>query len=196
MTSYPIIVICGPTGVGKTTIVKILLSQFPEIKTSVTYTTRPPRENSTEDKKMYHVTREEFETRKDAGEFLEWAHVHNDYYGTHEAETMTLLETNPVIFNVDIQGMQQLKERYGDKVISIFLAPESIEQLILHIKKRGDMSEHEFTTRLQAAQELLEHKHEFDHIVVNYEGKIDQSLEQIIHILEPYLPLDKKDRIL
>jgi guanylate kinase len=188
---HPLIIISGPAGVGKTTVAKALLKSFPILRSSVTYTTRQPRHNSTEDKKMYYVTREEFEKKREAGEFLEWAVVHGDYYGTHKEETLSQLTGNPVIFNIDVQGAEQLMEIFNDNCVSIFLLPESHEQMVDHIKNRGEMSEGSFQTRLKSAEYELTRQDKFQHRIVNGEGKLTETISKIEAIIKPHLGVDK-----
>ena len=196
---FPLIIISGPAGVGKTTVAKALLKTFPELKTSVTYTTRKPRQLSSEDKKMYYRTREEFETRQNAEEFLEWATVHGDYYGTHRAETEAVLNAHPVLFNIDVQGAEQLMEHFGDRCITIFLLPESYEQMVDHIKNRGEMTEGNFQARLKSAEFELAKKDKFTHQIINAEGKLTETIEKIAEIIRPYLSkessLDEKKKV-
>lgn len=183
----PLIIISGPAGVGKTTVAKALLKIYPELRSSVTYTTRKKRERMTEDKKMYYVETEEFEQRKAANEFLEWAVVHGDLYGTHRGETEAILKTNPVLLNIDVEGARQLKEYYGDRVRSLFLLPESHEQMVDHLKYRGEMTEGNFAARLASAEKELLRQDEFDYRVVNKEGRLNETIRAIQEILDPIL---------
>lgn len=190
--THPIIVIVGPAAVGKTTVVKALHKRFPALRSSVTYTTRPPRQHAAgEDKVMYYVSEQEFVDRKNKGEFLESAIVHGNMYGTHAAETEALLAENPVIFNVDIQGLEQLKTHYGTNMVSIFIAPESMEQLIARLRSRGEMSEENFQERLRSAERELARQGECDYTIVNREGKLTETIEEVAAIIEPYCTLDK-----
>ncbi|MBI2444640.1 MAG: guanylate kinase [Candidatus Magasanikbacteria bacterium] len=184
---HPLIIISGPAGVGKTTVAKALLKTFPALHSSVTYTTRRRREFSTEDKKMYYVSRPEFERRRDAGEFLEWATVHGDYYGTHREETLAVLNHNPVIFNIDVQGAEQLMKQFGRRAVSVFLLPESHEQMVDHIKNRGEMTEGDFQARLKSAERELTAKDRFDYQVINAEGRLNETMDKIAGIIKPYL---------
>ncbi|MFH1292455.1 MAG: guanylate kinase [bacterium] len=181
----PLLIISGPAGVGKTTVAKALLKTFPQLRSSVTYTTRRPRHKSSEDKKMYHVSMNEFETRKQAGEFLEWAKVHGDYYGTHEQQTMEQLKKHPIIFNIDVQGAKQIMDNFGNQCTTIFLLPESHEQLVDHIKNRGEMTEGDFRTRLKSAEVELAKKDLFQHQIINQEGELSKTIDQIIKIIKP-----------
>jgi len=190
----PLIIISGPAGVGKTTVAKALLKTFPELKTGVTYTTRKPRALSTEDKKMYYVSREEFEQRRDANEFLEWAVVHGDYYGTHRAETEKVMALGPVLLNIDVQGAEQLMSVYKERCISIFLLPESHEQMVDHIKNRGEMSEGNFQARLKSAEFELAKKDHFKYQITNREGKLNETIAAIAELVRASssATLDKK----
>ncbi len=183
MKPFPLIVICGPAGVGKTTVVKTLLKIYPLLHSSVTYTTRQKRWKSTEDKVMHNITIPEFAARREKGEFLEWALVHGDLYGTHRRETENLLETNPVIFNIDVQGAEQIKKQYGERVTTIFLLPESHEQMVSHIRRRGEMTEGSLEERLKSAEKELMEQDKFDHKVVNREGKLNETIEAISSII-------------
>ncbi len=182
---YSLIVICGPAGVGKTTVAKAILKIYPQLRTGVTYTTRNKRQHSTEDKKIYYISTKEFKKRREDGEFLEWAVVHGDLYGTHKVETEEVLHNHPVLFNIDVQGAAQMKQIYGKRVVTIFLLPESHEQLIDHLKTRGEMTEGKFEQRLKSAEKELARKDEFDYQIINVEGQINQTINHIHKILDP-----------
>ncbi len=179
-----LIIICGPAGVGKTTVAKSLLKAFSNLRSSVTYTTRRPRQNSVEDKKMYYISTAEFDKRQKAGEFLEWAKVHGDYYGTHKQETIKLLEKNPVLFNIDVQGAEQLIKEFPNNCITIFLLPENYEQMVDHIKNRGEMTEGDFRARLKSAEIELKKKDKFQYQIVNSEGKLTETIDKIAQIIQ------------
>jgi len=183
----PIIIISGPAGVGKTTIAKALQQKHPEIEASVTYTTRPERLTAPEDKKIYYTNDQEFEQMIKQGEFLEWAKVHGKYYGTHREKTLEKLKTNPVIFNIDVQGAKQIfKEMKGEKIISIFLLPESIEQIKNHIIKRGHSEPDDLQRRLESAQKEISEQDLYTYKVINSEGKVNQAIERVEEIIKPY----------
>jgi len=183
----PLIVISGPAGVGKTTVAKALLKTFPQLRSSVTFTTRKPRQNSTEDKTMYYVSEEEFKQKRDNNDFLEWAKVHGDYYGTAQTETSAVLKNNPVIFNIDVQGAEQLMQKFTDQCTTIFLLPESHEQMVDHIKNRGEMTQGDFRARLRSAEIELAKKDLFQHQIVNAEGKLTETINKIVDIIKPKL---------
>jgi len=183
----PLIIISGPAGVGKTTVAKALLKTFSHLRPSVTYTTRQPRQHSTEDKKMYYVSVEEFAKLRENDEFLEWAKVHGDYYGTPKTELMAILKNHPVLFNIDVQGAQQLINKFGQQCTTIFLLPESHEQLVDHIKNRGEMAEGDFRAHLKSAEVELAKKNMFQHQIINAEDKLTKTIDKIAEIIKPRL---------
>lgn len=184
----PIIIISGPAGVGKTTIAKILQHDYPTLETSVTYTTRQPRPESPEDKKIYYITIPEFEEMIDQGEFLEWAIIHGQYYGTHKDKTLEKLKTHPVIFNIDVQGAKQIMDNIaGHPLVSIFLLPESIEQIKERIIKRGHSDPNDLALRLESAEKELNAQEIYQYKIVNSEGRIKKTIAQIEKILTPYI---------
>lgn len=184
---HKIIIICGPTGVGKTTIAKELFKIFPLLKPSVTYTTRPPRPSAIEDKKMIHLTEKKFEEKIKKGEFLEYARVHNHYYGTVKKDTLALLKTNPILFNIDIKGAEQITKQFPKQSVSIFILPESTKQLINHVKNRGTISKKELNLRLKTAKVELAKKDLFDYQVTNHEGQLTETIKTIGTIIKPHV---------
>ena len=140
--------------------------------------------DSVEDKKMYYISTAEFDKRQKAGEFLEWAKVHGDYYGTHKQETIKLLEKNPVLFNIDVQGAEQLIKEFPNNCITIFLLPENYEQMVDHIKNRGEMTEGDFRARLKSAEIELKKKDKFQYQIVNSEGKLTETIDKIAQIIQ------------
>jgi guanylate kinase len=175
----PLFVIAGPAGVGKRTIIQDLRKIFPELRPTVTYTTRTKRRFSTEDKIVRCVEREEFDRLKAAGEFIETAFIHGEWYGTHRAETEGVMSNFPVIMNIDVQGFAQIKKEYGDRVVSVFIAPESLGQLRAHMELRGDNDEDNIQTRLKTAEMELAHQDEFDYVVLNREGQMAETLAKV-----------------
>ncbi|MDO8509755.1 MAG: guanylate kinase [bacterium] len=189
---HTIIIIAGPTGVGKTTVAKALQRKYKQLKASVTFTTRTPRPQAKEDKKVYFVSNKEFKQRLAKKEFLEWALVHKKYYGTHRAKTLELLEKYPVIFNIDVQGARQLMRHFPDNCISIFLMPESSEQIIEHIRQRGPIDPKDLENRLKSSKKEILASRYFDHIIVNNEGKVRHTINTIEKIILPYISLNPK----
>ncbi len=184
----PIIIISGPAGVGKTTVAKALQRDYSNLETSVTYTTRQPRLEAPEDKKIYYITIPEFEKMIVQDEFLEWAKVHGQYYGTHKNKTLEKLKNHPVIFNLDVQGAKQIMEKITDHpLVSIFLVPESIEQIKERIIKRGHSDPDDLARRLESAEKELKTQNIYQHQIVNSEGRVQETIATIKKILTPYL---------
>ena len=194
--SFPV-VLSAPSGTGKTTLAHLLVDSMSNLEISVSYTTRARRGNEQEGLDYHFVDDAEFDAKIGRGAFLEWAKVHGDYYGTHQTQTEAVLAQGPVLFNIDVQGAEQLTTKFPDRCVTIFLLPESYEQMVEHIKNRGEMSEGDFKARLKSAEFELAKKDHFTHQVVNAEGKLSQTIETIAKIIEPYLTatgagIDKK----
>lgn len=189
MPSPKIIVICGPTAVGKTVVIQQVLQKISQLRTGITYTTRQPREKMTEDKIMRHINRSEFEEKIAHNDFLEWAEYNGNYYGTAK-ESVLNEKHNAVLLNLDIRGSLQLKALYPESLF-IFIAPENLEQIKERLERRN-LSSEELANRLRAATECLAGQKAFDHIVINHQGKVEQTVEEIVHLIQTYLILDKK----
>ncbi len=189
---HKIFIISGPTGVGKTTIAKELFKLIPDLKPSTTYSTRPPRPSAIEDKIIIHISVEEFKSKIEKNEFLEYAEVHRNFYGTAKKETLDALKNHPILCNIDVIGADQIKKEFPGQCITIFILPESVDQLIKHVKKRGDVSEGELLIRLQTAEKEIEKSKSFDHTIINEEGKIKKTIHHIKNIIEQNLKIDSK----
>jgi guanylate kinase len=189
-----LIIISGPAGVGKTTIAKYLLKTYDELESTVTYTTRDERDGVEEDKTIHYIDKNGFEQRIDQGEFLEWAEVHENYYGTHKKKTLAKLKKNSVILNIDIQGAKQIIDQFNsNQIVSIFLAPESIEQIKQHLKDR-DSNPEEITRRLKTARDELNQQDDLDFKVVNREGELEQTKQKVEDIIQNNTNLDKTNK--
>jgi guanylate kinase len=177
-----LIVLSAPSGAGKLTILNALRAQAQDIVTTVSATTRAPRSGEVDGKDYYFVTREEFERRRDANEFLEWAVVHGNMYGTLSSELDRCLASgSDVVLELDVQGMRNLR-RLGRGAISIFLMPPSLEALEQRLRGRAEDSGDEITVRLKNAVDEMEARDEFDHVVINDE--IDRAVSEMIEILQ------------
>ncbi len=189
MPKAKIIVICGPTAVGKTVVIQQVLQKIAQLRTGITYTTRPPREKMTEDKVMRHITRAEFETKIASNDFLEWAEYNGNYYGT-STESISAQSETALLLNLEIRGSLQIKEKYPESLL-LFIAPENLEQIKERLERRNLVPE-ELASRLQAAAECLAGKSSFDQIIINRQGKVEETVEQIVRLIQTYLILDKK----
>ena len=160
-------VIAAPSGGGKTSVVNALLEREPRIKLSVSYTTRPPRPGE-EDGTHYHfVDVPRFMQLKDAGEFLEHAHVHGNWYATSATWLAEEVQQgNDVLLEIDWQGAAQVRRLVPGSVL-VFLLPPSIDSLRERLEKRGQDSPAVIRKRLEAAREEMKHAGEFDYVIMN-----------------------------
>jgi len=184
MTTKPIIVICGPTAVGKTTVVKKLLQKLNYLSTAVTYTTRAKRAES-EDKDMRYISQQEFEDKIREDHFLEWAEFSGDYYGTSKPESLETLKHKPLLLNIEVKGSLQIKSKFPNALL-IYILPENLEQLLERFRQRG-WAGTKFTERKEAAEWSLSQADKFDYQVVNKEGLVEHTVDQIAKIIEAYI---------
>jgi guanylate kinase len=167
--SGSLFVVAAPSGAGKSTLVNALLAQEPAIKLSISYTTRAPRPAEQHGREYHFTTVDDFLARRDAGEFLESAEVHGNYYGTSRIWiTEQMKAGTDVLLEIDWQGAQQVKKRFPHAV-GIFILPPSIAALEERLKKRGQDEDHVITRRLLAAGGEMAHASEFEYVIINQE---------------------------
>ena len=165
-----IIIIVAPSGTGKSTLLKMLFDEFPRLKWSVSTTTRPPRSGEVEGKDYLYVSKSIFLEGIQDKEFLEWALVHNNYYGTSKTFINNEIDSgNFVVCDLDVQGADQVKEIYKDDAVAIFIEPPSIESLEKRLKNRATESTEIIKVRLQNAKKELMRKNDYDYLVKNDE---------------------------
>ena len=182
-----ILVIVAPSGTGKSTLIDKLLVDFPHIKWSVSYTTRPMREGEINGKDYFFVNEKEFLRMKENDEFVEWAEVHSNYYGTHKGFINDGLKNGDILlFDVDVQGCDSFKDIYGEEAKIIFIEPPSLEHLEQRLRKRGTESNRVIQERLNNAKREIERKDDFDYKVVNddFEGAYLNLKAVVKEILE------------
>jgi len=162
-----LIVISGPSGVGKGTLCNLLINRMDNLFLSISATTRPPRHGEINGKDYIFMSREVFEEKIKNGEFLEWAKVYNNYYGTpKDIVYRQLREGKDVILEIDIQGAAQVKKNYPQGVF-IFISPPSIEELKKRIINRGSDSKSAIELRMKCAADEIRAASEYDYIVLN-----------------------------
>ncbi len=165
-----LVVISAPSGAGKTTLCRRLLEDFRELRLSISTTTRAPRGQEQHGREYYFTKREDFEAQIQAGEFAEWALVHGNYYGTSKKVVAeSLARGQSVLLDIDVQGTESLKKSFGDRCVTIFIAPPSIEELEQRLRGRGTDSEESIRRRMENARGELAQSHKFDHQLVNDE---------------------------
>lgn len=161
--------VAAPSGAGKSTLVNALLAQEPAIKLSISYTTRPPRPGEAHGREYYFTTPEDFLARREAGEFLESAEVHGNYYGTSRLLIEREMQSGTdVLLEIDWQGAQQVRKQFPG-MVGIFILPPSIAALEERLNKRGQDDTHVITRRLLAAGGEIAHAPEFEYVIINQE---------------------------
>jgi guanylate kinase len=174
-------VISAPSGVGKTTLVRSLLRELPDLKFSVSSTTRLPRQGEIDGKDYHFVTRELFLAGIEARRFLEWAHVHGEYYGTDRQKPDSWLMTgSDVLLDIDVQGARQVRCIYPS-AHNIFILPPSLGALEQRLQARGTEPPEKIAARLTAARSELQESPWYDFIVVN--DVVEQALADLIAIV-------------
>jgi len=179
-----LIVISGPSGSGKGTIIKEVMKKIPDLLYSVSYTTRPKREGEIEGKDYFFISKDEFEKLIDEDFFIEWAKVYDYYYGTGKEFVLNNLNDNrDVILEIEIQGAKKIREIYDKKnVIFIFIAPPDFKELEKRImnRKRGE-TEEEIKKRMNFAKKEIEESKNYDYIIIN--DNINKAVKKIVNII-------------
>jgi guanylate kinase len=193
------LVLSSPSGAGKTTLSRMLLEEFPDVKLSVSATTRPPRPNEIDGKDYYFRTPDEFHAMIERREFLEWAHVFDKYYGTPKADTVARLEAGEdVLFDVDWQGADALHDQMPNDVVSVFILPPSIEALQARLTGREGSTPELVARRMEDAKREIMHWRRYDYVVVNDDLNVAyQRLKRILLVerLKRMRQLDLEDHV-
>lgn len=181
-----LIVLCGPAGVGKGTVLGRVREQHPQIWLSVSATTRKPRPGEVDGVNYFFMTEQEFLAKEDAGEFLEIADVFGlAHYGTPVKPVVEHLEQNiPVILEIDIQGARSVKQRAGElglDVMTVFIAPPSFEELKRRLVGRGTETPEQQAKRLETAKIELAAEPEFDKVIVN--NVVDDAANELWNLI-------------
>jgi guanylate kinase len=175
-------IVTAPSGAGKTTLVRGLLERDPAVQLSVSYTTRAPRPGEQDGREYHFVDVDTFRSLRDRGEFLEWAEVHGNYYGTSRVWLKEQIAAGrDTLLEIDWQGAQQVRNQLPE-TIGIFILPPSIDTLAHRLTHRGQDSAEVIARRLAAAREEISHVVEFDYVIINDNFQIAlDDLRTIIH---------------
>lgn len=175
-------ILSSPSGAGKTTISRMLLQRDLEIKLSVSATTRPMREGEVDGKDYHFVSQEQFDQMVENGEFLEWATVFGNSYGTPKAQVKAgLREGQDYLFDIDWQGTQQLYQKMEVDVVRVFILPPSLEELQRRLNGRGTDSPEVIAARMERARAEISHWDGYDYVVVN--DDVESCYAQVCEIL-------------
>jgi len=177
----PVLVLTAPSGAGKSTVAEGILKSRSDMVYSVSHTTRKPRPGEVEGEDYYFVSEEEFLSLVDSGGFVEWAKVHDCYYGTSKAEIRRLQEAGRgVLLILDVQGAGNFSRVFDDALL-VFLVAPSLEELERRLRARGTESEEQILGRLETAIGEMEFMHQCDYTVVN--DRVERAVGEILSFL-------------
>lgn len=163
-----VFIIVAPSGSGKSTLIKRIRLDFPVLKESISHTTRQIRTKEIHGKNYYFISREEFEENREKDEYLEWAEVHGNLYGTPKKLVENCIKNNEsILFDLDLKGVDSLLEKIEESIIVIFIAPPSIEVLEKRLRARKTETENDIKIRINNAKRELERKDDFNYLIVN-----------------------------
>jgi len=183
--SYDLIVFTAPSGAGKTTIVRHLLKTYPEeLAFSISATTRDKRPKEIDGKDYYFLDNATFKKKIADGEFIEWEEVYEDkYYGTLHSEVDRLLaQGKKVVFDIEVNGAENIKEKYDERCLVVFVKPPSFRVLISRLENRKTESADSFKKRVQRIKKELLFENTFDKVLLN--DKLDETLKNAEQIIE------------
>ena len=170
-------IVAAPSGAGKTTLVQMLLEQERTVHLSISFTTRPPRPGEQSGREYHFVDAAEFHAMIARQEFLEWAEVHGNFYGTSKKWIADQLAAgHDVLLEIDWQGAQQVRALFP-QAIGVFILPPSMEELTRRLTGRGTDSADVIARRLSAAQAEMRHVGEFDYVIIN--DQLEQALDDL-----------------
>jgi guanylate kinase len=181
-----LIVIVAPSGTGKSTMIKRLKIDFPVITESVSFTTRPMRPGEVQGLSYFFISHEEFLKKREQDEYLEWAEVHGNLYGTSKEFVENCLRSGKnLLFDLDVQGTDSLKKYFGEVANVIFISPPSVEELEKRLRHRGTENTQVINLRLLNARKELLRKEDFDYLI--YNDDIENAYNRLKEITQKIL---------
>jgi guanylate kinase len=187
MQTGKLIIIAAPSGAGKTTVVKHILQQFPQLSFSVSATTRAMRQGETDGRDYYFLSEQEFKNRIANDEFVEWEMVYvGKYYGTLKSELQRVWNNNQhIIFDVDVEGGLHIKNKYPNNSLSVFINPPSLEVLKTRLTDRNTESAESLNERISKAEHELSFASQFDIVLTN--DDLQQTLAKAEQLINDFL---------
>ncbi len=174
-------IITAPSGAGKTTLVRGLLARDPQVRLSISYTTRAPRPGEEDGREYHFVDVATFRTLRDRGEFLEWAEVHGNYYGTSKVWLREQIAAgHDILLEIDWQGAQQVRKTFRDAV-GVFVLPPSLDVLEERLRGRATDSDDVIARRLLAARSEMRHVGEFDYVILN--NTLQEAVDDLVAVV-------------
>lgn len=184
-TKGRLFIVSAPSGAGKTTLTRKILKQYDKLSYSVSHTTRPPRDGEVDGQDYFFTDKATFQTLIDDGQMLEWARVHDNFYGTSRPFVEEQLDSGvSILLDIDVQGARQIMETDLSPV-SIFIMPPSLQVLEERLQSRGTDSPEVIRTRMANAVEEMEQRTFYDHVVVN--DRLDEAEEALGAVFEKIL---------
>ncbi len=175
------LVISSPSGAGKTSLSRRLVADHESLDLSISCTTRSPRPGEKDGREYHFVTQERFDALIAEDAFFEWAHVHDNRYGTLKAPVYHSLELgDDVLFDIDWQGARQITERSSEAVVKVFILPPSLKALKRRLEARAQDEADVIARRIARAKEEIQHYGEYDYVIVN--DDFDRAYAQLAHI--------------
>lgn len=188
-------IISAPSGSGKTTLCSMLINKYPAIKYSISYTTRATRGNEKNGKEYFFINQDEFKKMIENDDFLEWAYVHGNYYGTSKSQINNALKNgNDIFLDIDPQGAMQIKEKIGGSATFIFISAPSLEILKARLEKRKTERAENITLRLENAKKEVEYFKKYDYLIINDDSDIAFKQLETIYLAEK-LRADKYNNV-
>ena len=176
------IIISAPSGTGKTTTCKRLIQRMPNLKIATSHTTRKIRDGETVGVDYFFISKKEFETKRDNKDFLEWAQVHTEYYGTSfESIEKPQQEGFDILLELDVQGVDSLRSMKYDGVY-IFILPPSIEEMTKRLRIRGTETEESIEIRVNTGKEEIKNYKKYDYVITNFD--VEETVESILGIVQ------------
>ncbi|MCO5260519.1 MAG: guanylate kinase [Crocinitomicaceae bacterium] len=181
------IIFSAPSGAGKTTIVRYLLSQLKHLEFSISACSRSPRANEVDGKDYHFIGLEGFKQKIKENAFVEWEEVYTDnFYGTLTSELERIWEKgNTVVFDVDVIGGLNLKETLGDQALAVFVLPPSVEILKERLQSRSTESEEKIAMRISKAEYELSFKNQFDYVLLN--DDLEKACQEAKKLVEEFI---------
>ncbi len=182
-----VVIVSAPSGAGKSSIVRYLLREVPQLRFSISAATRPKRDYEVDGKDYYFITPEEFRARLAKNEFLEWQEVYKDqYYGSLKSEVERIWKNNQVvIFDVDVLGGLNIKKFYGKQALAVFIEPPTLDELRHRLLYRGTETEASLKQRLDKAEYEMSFAPQFDHVVRNEVLEVAQ--QEMVDLVSNFL---------
>ena len=180
------ILVIGPTGSGKSTLMKHVIGEFPELVLPYSYTTRARRADHVEGSHYKFITLEEFKEKIDAGEFLEWAQYSGNYYGTLRSEVAEQLsEGKTLLKEVEVQGARQIRDLLPkEELLTVFVSSGDWASLEARVRARAPITEEELALRKQRYEDEITFKDEADQVILNTEGKKEEAKEAFKNLIQ------------